>query len=136
MKPTLDPSIAEPTAQQVFDAVVVHLGAQREVCRRITPGETGGCAYRNTEYTKACGVGALFTDDECDALDRVGKMNSGVGTLFRDGLIPERLASHRILLHDLQAIHDQWDVGSWPAELRNLGSNLDLAINEIDGAFA
>lgn len=124
MQPTLDPTIPYPTKQQVFDAAVRHLARQGSKCR---PGEEtkAGCAYRNGDYTKACAVGALLTDEECRSMDK-HYLTVPVSSLYANHLVPDRIYPHRHLLRELQTVHDCHEVQSWERELRYIAEHHGL----------
>jgi hypothetical protein len=137
MTPTLDPTIANPTEQQVFDAAVRHLAAQGSKCR---PAETEddvdpvGCAYRNGDFTKACAVGALLTDDECRSMDK-HYLTVPVSSLYANHLVPDRIYPHRHLLRELQTVHDCHEVQSWERELRYIAEHHGLERIVLDECY-
>ena len=89
------------TAQEIFDAVALHLIAQN----RLSTSPAGvSCMYRN-QANLACAVGCLMTDEEASIADSNHK-GSSIDRLKLDGKIPERFLDHLNLLHRLQKVHD------------------------------
>lgn len=125
MTPHLDPTIPNPTAQQVFDGAVRHLMAQG---RQALTGSA--CCYRTSDGKLACGVGGLLTDTEADMLKLAGLNNRGVGMILRHertrDFFPRRLHEHGELLSELQGVHDQAPTQDWPDALRRVAQKHSL----------
>lgn len=96
-------TLANATAQQVFDQVVAHLRSQKVQCVGST-----GCRYR---YGKLrCAAGCLISDEEYST-----KMENNTWKgLFFAGLVPN---SHIILIRDLQRVHDNYAAKHWENSL-------------------
>lgn len=100
---TIDPELRyseDLTKQQVYDFAVYHLGTMPERC----VSGAGTCLYRSRdEKNNSCAVGYFLKDEEIP----LGHNGTGVSDLFRDGMLPVRLAPHINLLTALQAFHDR-----------------------------
>lgn len=140
MTPTLDPSIAKPTLQQIFDAVVTH-GA-RMPGTSTNPGPNGKCVYRTEDGTNACHIGGLLTDDEARRLDCGEGISGGTGLSHllseHPDLVPERFRHWELrhFLPRMQGVHDS-HLGrdSWPTLWRNIAKDYLLDPSIIDRVF-
>src|SRR5690348_12910594 len=97
-------TLAQATAQEVFDQVAVHLLKQY----RRSIDEKGNCFYRSVSYggkTLMCAAGCLIADHEYRP-----EMDSGGGTgttwhaLVRRQLVP--VHATEMLIAELQRVHD------------------------------
>jgi len=95
----------EPTAQEIFDAVVKHLAKQKRKCA-IPTSETGSktdtCKYRHNGY--ACAIGHLIPDEVYDP-KMEGFTLSGLVDENFSGL-PSYFSKYRNFLQYLQQAHD------------------------------
>lgn len=107
------------TAQEIFNTVYAHLLKQNARAQRAN----GMCAYLSPEGNR-CAVGCLFTEEEyvpaMEGDDPLG--------LQHRGLLPDRLVPHRLLLEDLQAIHDGSPPPEWPRRLTGLARAHNLEV--------
>lgn len=125
-------TLADATAQEVFDHVANHLLTQNEVSGGENYGDfMQSCLYRGTpkEGSKneklCCAAGSLISDEEYAAIDLKLKNDPlpGGGKLGNtiEGKIWQTLAdlkiiptdAHMELIMDLQHIHDQESVSDW-----------------------
>lgn len=113
------------TEQEVFTQVVTHLLTQGKPAF----DSTGQCAYRGTEGSM-CAVGCIITDEEYNP----GMEGQNVYDLLGDGLFPERLREHVVLLGKLQNIHDNCGYYSWPRLLEQLANERRLDMPEVEAA--
>ena len=89
------------SSQEIFDTVAEHLWKQ--MCAAVTrpEGLYDSCAYR-ADDGKKCAVGCLILDQEyTPAMEGLP-----VKALLRQGLLPQRLVGHILLLVELQLVHD------------------------------
>ncbi len=108
-----------PTAQQVFDRVAIHLLTQKE----RSGSRDGSCYYRSGPLS--CAVGCLIPDEVYSV------MLEGIGVLN----LPEKsdwfgqagLLAHTRLLQDLQDLHDKRCPTQWREQLKQLADKLDLS---------
>ena len=115
--------------QQIFDAVVNHLAAQKT--QSISPrpdGKGTQCAYRGENGAK-CAVGCLIPDElydpsmEGDNVDQLADINK----------LPDDLVDHVSLLYDLQFAHDySLIVDDLKTNLRMIASLRDLDDSAVD----
>lgn len=110
-------TLPEATEQEVFNQVAEHLLIQGK--RSVLTEEPGeACAYRNHLNLK-CAAGCLIGDDEYDP-----KMeNETWGTLCERGTVP---SNHRMLICEIQKIHDTFDVVHWRGQLEQLACSHKL----------
>lgn len=108
-------TLHQATTQQVFDQVARHLLAQGAQSREVG----SGCRYRGDGDLK-CAAGCLIADDEYDA-----ELEGNTWLpLANSGIVPQE---HAFLIRDLQNIHDNHLVASWPALLEDIGSRFGLS---------
>lgn len=108
-------TLADATAQQVFDQVVAHLRKQGRASKDY---KTGGCFYRGPEGLK-CAAGCLISDDEyVDRMDIRNGHDTYWLDLIEDGLVPT--SRHNLLISCLQDIHDDRDPYDWEREFERL----------------
>lgn len=101
-------------AQEIFDVVAKHLGAQG---RKSVQEGTTNCKYRGAGGCK-CAVGILLTDEEYRPEFDARSMR--VQTIALEGYLPKRLRRHESFLADMQAAHDRPETGERVVEhLRN-----------------
>lgn len=107
------------TAQEVFTKVATHLIAQGKPAFDAV----GQCAYRGEEGSM-CAVGCLIEDHEyVPAME-----GESVETLAANGLLPDRLCGHEVMLNDLQHLHDNEGPGSWPRRLAHIAEDYGLTM--------
>ena len=105
------------TAQEVFNQVATHLLKQD---KQSYKGKDSACAYRGEEG-RQCAAGCLIGDNEY----REGWENTTWGRLADNGNVPEQ---HRLLITDLQQVHDFSSPCNWREKL-----NLVAAQHGLDG---
>lgn len=114
-------TLAEASAQDVFDHVVRHLGKQGVRSMEEDGDTSASCAYRGVEG-RMCAAGCLVADDEYQK-DWEGL--SWEGLLNRGAVPPE----HGSLIDDLQLVHDtKFDDWSGALRITALKYNLDDAV--------
>lgn len=119
-------NLATATQQQVFDQVAKHLLDQNKIS--IKEGH-GYCAYRGTNNLK-CAAGCLIADNEYDL-----EMDSFVGDTSWEGLINRGLVKtdeHKLLIGELQHIHDTIDRKFWYETLKDFAKTYNLSFNHIE----
>jgi hypothetical protein len=122
-------TLAQASAQEVFDQVVTHLLTQKK--RSEGKNEDGDlkCVYRNDDLK--CAAGCLIADDEyVDKMDHPDYV-TGIGTswlsLVERGLVPS--TKHNNLITSLQKIHDSVFVIEWERELIRMAQTEGLSFN-------
>lgn len=119
-------NLAEATQQQVFDQVAKHLLDQNEISIKE---DHGYCAYRGKNNLK-CAAGCLIADDEYSL-----EMDSLVGDTSWEGLINRGLVKtdeHKLIIGELQHIHDTIDSKFWHETLKGYAKIYDLSFNHIE----
>lgn len=116
-------TLADATAQEVFDQVAAHLLAQGEESRLYPETVAETCAYRG-ENGLMCAAGCLIGDDEYE--------NSWEGKAW-DDLVLSGVAPyiHADLIQALQGIHDGIDAPYWGNELRILANEYALSTDKL-----
>lgn len=112
-------TLNEASAQQVFDQVVTHLLTQNKQSRNTS----GMCMYRNAEGLK-CAVGCLIAEDEYKPAME-GKLWC---ILVETSFVPH---IHKILIMDLQFIHDVYSPVDWAKELQLYAQSSYLVYREV-----
>lgn len=136
--PLLD--VAQPTKQQIFDAVVAHArqmpGKSQSIIETDAGPMNGACVYRGPDGN-ACWIGGLLTDEEAAPLDT--RTNSAFTSIRCEAphLIPERLRGWdlRHFMGSIQGIHDSVPMEQWPAQLRDLARANHLDAASVDQHF-
>jgi hypothetical protein len=129
--------VAQPTLQQIFDAVVTHAAGMPRKCQ-IKEG--GACLYRGSQEGdegNACFVGALLTDDE---VEKLKGPPLGIAHFYMEdlNLIPERFQDedkYRPLLVRLQRVHDASHQDMWPEGLKDVARVYALDGSSVDRTF-
>ena len=117
-------TLAEATEQQVFDQAVNHLLTQNA---RAMNG--GSCMYRNQAGLK-CAAGCFIGDDEYDAR----RMENMIwGSLVIDGIAPDK---HKVLISELQGLHDGSNTEFWVGELKEIAEKYDLKMPDLPAQYA
>lgn len=132
------------TRQEIFDKVVLHAHQQnRKSVAGVPEGGIGGieekCLYRGPEGTK-CFVGALIPDELYHPrLESHGVFSNDVRQVLTEaGVIPEAFgvgdpSFSNIdaigFLREIQLIHDNMFVTSWPRHFQNLATKHGLTYN-------
>lgn len=101
-------TLAQATAQEVFDQVARHLLTQN--AKAIGPTGCYDYVYLTPEGLK-CAAGCLIADNEYS----VDFEYEVWGSLVAQGVAPE---AHEELITALQVVHDGWEVCEWPDRLR------------------
>lgn len=98
-------TLSKATCQEVFDQVVKHL--RKQGAKSVD--SVGYCKYRTRNGLK-CAAGCLIGDDE---------YNEGMEGVSWFNLNDEGAheGSHMDLIHDLQVMHDQYEVDLWENRL-------------------
>lgn len=112
-------TLAQATAQEVFDQVATHLLKQNQ--KALMSGF--GCQYRY-EGLK-CAAGCLISDEEYSPKFEVGgsPMGGGWRTLVGYNVVPY---AHDDLISCLQSVHDGYLVSEWPRHLDRVASQYGL----------
>lgn len=134
-------TLADATAQEVFDQVAHHLLTQNQKSVNVFDDEEAvvakeACLYRGISISNKvlkCAAGCLISDEEYEKLNTLlpeGTIeHNGWNSLVHLGLLPE---AHFLLISNLQAIHDNSDVDYWTSSLINFAKQwkLDYSIVE------
>lgn len=124
-------TLANATAQQVFDQVALHMLTQQAKALTLDKYGEPACAYRGERGTM-CAAGCLISDEEMERLyDWCGhNYNTGAGwrTLINIGFAPEE---HRGLISALQDVHDNGSIQNWPDDLKKVAKARGLNTNVI-----
>lgn len=112
------------TMQETFDTVAIHLLTQNAKSLCIgTDGLTEICAYRGHNNCK-CAAGKLIPDEKYnEELEGNTVTHSTVIGLFTNYDLS--------LVHQLQYIHDNYNVDAWPMRLLDLGNKFRLDISKV-----
>lgn len=105
------------TAKEVFDQISEHLLSQNVKSVRDT-SINNMCGYRGENGTK-CAAGCLISDDEYTEKMEGFRWSS----LVQKGIVPE---THRVLISDLQTIHDCRQPHMWKKELLRIKNRHNL----------
>lgn len=125
-------TLADATAQEVFDQVAKHLLTQN----KVSVAESGACQYRN-EGLK-CAAGCLIGDDEYEIemdLDGypaglkqgINVIGSSWDDLILRGLVPT--TKHDCLIGQLQILHDGINPRNWHNNLKELAYVHNVTFN-------
>ena len=110
-------TLHQATPQEVFDQSANHLLAQNE----RSAIKNNKCRYRIGPQLK-CAAGCFIADSEY-----LKKMEGdGWKMMVIHGQVP---IAHGYLISDLQNIHDNYPVDTWPERLKNLADSLGLEFN-------
>ena len=110
----------EYECQAVFDKVVKHLLTQK----RRSEGKRG-CAYRG-EGGDMCAVGCLISDKAYDPrIENLSVSNSQVQERLAESGVPT-YRKMKVLLSDLQYIHDVRLISLWKTDLQHLARHHNL----------
>jgi hypothetical protein len=128
-------TLAQASAQEVFDQVATHLLTQKERSyqEREDSKEASKCYYRYNGLK--CAAGCLIADDEYSFAMDLPDAQTGLGTGWFDleikGVIPR--TQHSGLIADLQDLHDHELVGFWESKLQELAvaHSLDFKCKEM-----
>ena len=110
-------TLAQATPQEVFSQSARHLLAQNQ----RSSIKNNKCRYREGQHLK-CAAGCFISDSEYRAEMEGQQWRS----LTIDGLVP---ITHGYLIANLQNIHDNYPVETWPERLKNLADSLGLEFN-------
>lgn len=104
--------------QEVYNIVAQHMLKQNAKSITVLPNGSIGCAYRGRDELK-CAAGCLIPDEvyNCSIEDTTWF------NLVKDHDFPER---HKILICDLQRIHDNYEPDCWRKHLIDLASTHSL----------
>lgn len=110
------------TEQEVFDFVGVHLLTQKE--RALAPAPDGYyishyCCYRN-RAGQTCGAGCLIPEEDYRA---EFEEKHWIELIERE-IVP---SAHKVLIQELQSIHDKHEPAFWADELNKLAGNRGLS---------
>ncbi len=109
-------------AQEIFNIVCEHLMKQNAKSMYLKDN-LEMCLYRGPNGLK-CAAGVLIDD-----ADYTPEMeNRRIGALVFECAALSHLFEHRILLHELQNIHDNYEVVNWSDRLRIIGAVEGLEI--------
>ena len=111
-------TLAQATAQKVFDQVAAHLLAQME---RATHGGQD-CSYRSNGGL-ACAAGCLMSDMEATQLEERGWLTASWNQLVNSEFAPSK---HFDLIVELQKLHDQVDPPLWKSVLTGIAKDYAL----------
>jgi hypothetical protein len=110
-------TLAEASAQQVFDQVATHLLTQQNQSISVY----GICLYRGPEDLR-CAAGCLVADDEySDSME-----NAGWLSLVKYKKVP---GTHAELIQELQEVHDFHTPSEWRTALHELANEHELEFN-------
>lgn len=123
----------EPTSQQIFDKVALHLlkqGCRSESTteRSTTNPQASLCMYRGPNGTM-CAVGCLIPDDRYSPnLER----ETADQLIMYHSMLIQYLGRDTELLLDLQTLHDTQEPEEWRDQLANVGCahGLDISVLE------
>jgi hypothetical protein len=118
MKKVTLKTLAEATAQEVFDQVAKHLLEQGKRSMKLNVYKAEICLYRGPEGTM-CAAGCLISDNEYKDDMEGGSWEN----LVKYGYTPE---THKDLISYLQRVHDQREPSTWREGLLNLCQRFDL----------
>ena len=119
------------TAQEVFDKVYRHLLTQKAKSNKFDSDGEEYCMYRGPNGLK-CAVGCLIADEEySEKFEGVT-----ISHLLQHNTALSKYKIHRLLLKDLQCIHDTYDVNKWPSELAECALKYDLNIPNMENSHA
>jgi hypothetical protein len=118
MKKVTLKTLAEATAQEVFDQVAKHLLEQGKKSFKLDADEGEFCLYRGPEGTM-CAAGCLISDNEYE--------DDMEGRCWRN-LVNNGYASdaHIDMIDCLQCIHDKKVPSTWREELLEISKRFDL----------
>jgi hypothetical protein len=118
MKKVTLKTLAEATAQEVFDQVVKHLLEQGKRSFKLDVDGDEFCLYRGSKGLK-CAAGCLISDSEYkDDMEGRGWRN-----LVNIGYASD---AHIDLIACLQAVHDKKELSTWREELLEISKRFDL----------
>jgi hypothetical protein len=118
MKKVTLKTLAEATAQEVFDQVAKHLLEQGKRSSRSIEDGDEFCLYRGPEGTM-CAAGYLISDNEYED-DMEGR---GWRNLVNNGYASD---AHIDMIDCLQCIHDKKAPSTWREELLEISKGFDL----------
>jgi len=110
------------TKQRIFNKVAKHLLTQK----KRSVNSLGGCNYYAEDGSK-CAVGCLISKKYYKA----EMENRVVPDLVKHYKLPEYFVTHRLLLRDLQLVHDGHNVDKWKEGLIELAKAYNLKIPAI-----
>lgn len=113
-------NLNKATAQEVFDQVKNHLLQQNERASTNLSGQATGCKYRIGNLK--CAAGCLIADNEYNP----DFEKKDWTTLADAGLVPSK---HKMLIGNLQTIHDCYNVEDWKEELQKIAKLHNLIWN-------
>ena len=99
------------SAQEIFDYVVWFLRKQNQK----SLDTNGHCSYRGANGLM-CAVGCVMKDDEYNPKYEDHSIYRLIDNGYRD-VLPKRIVDNKILLADLQRVHDSFIVKDWPEVL-------------------
>jgi hypothetical protein len=130
--PRIEAGDATITSQEIFDAVVTHLGRQKE--RSVT--SEWGCVYSSPDGLK-CAVGALIpasfysSDMEEKDVKALSCYASTRGWHNLEAFLKNNISTLVIL----QGVHDINPESSWWKQLRLAGRSLRLELGAVEEFF-
>lgn len=113
------------TKQKIFDTVAIHLLTQNakstETIPHIDPSSnpTVNCRYRGQDG-RMCAIGCLIPDDYYDISIEGGNVESW---RVQEILQSMDLLNHKIILFQLQRVHDHNDVILWRSKLKGVAKD-------------
>lgn len=111
-------TLQEATAQEVFNHIAWHLLTQNK--RAATTKDT--CRYRFGEFS--CSIGCLMPDKDYNP--------AWEGTSYQNIIkSPSGVTPHKLLLGDLQIVHDWRATTEWTTQLCRVALSHKLEVNVI-----
>jgi hypothetical protein len=124
-------TLAQATAQEVFDQAYIHLLTQNEKSINYE-SDTGTCLYRGPNGLK-CAVGCFIAEDEYTP--KIEKVSwSSIVVNERVDYFAKKVdvnCQHNGLLKTLQNIHDETPVTSWKVMLQDTAITYNLTCPEL-----
>lgn len=114
------------TKQELFTQIATHLLTQNVQSKSTH----GGCVYRGPGGLK-CAVGCVLTNDEYLPSMDSPHSETGVASLIRRGVLPQRLIPFASMLESLQFIHDDLRPQDWPKELAEYAQRHNLEMPDV-----
>lgn len=119
-------TLADATAQEVFDQVVTHLLTQN----KKSQNSVNNCLYRNGEGL-ACAAGCLISEEEMVGVQATGSNGVGWIGLIRTMKLTE---NHKALISKLQNIHDDSHPEDWEEDSKSVAEARNLQFNWVKPA--
>lgn len=117
-------TLADATAQEVYDHIVAHLRKQGRRSISLLPRhESFSCAYRGSGGAM-CAAGCLIADHE---YNKETMERRSWTLLVEEGIVP---SAHAKLIRGFQITHDQSTVNLWEEKFRRLATLYSLTYKE------